>query len=425
MKEEFLHFVYKHKLWNTNTYLTSGEEFEIIDTGIPNYDSGPDFFNAKIKINNTIWAGNVEIHINSSDWYKHKHDCDLSYNNVILHVVFNKDKDIFYKDGQQIVPTWEIMFDHALYNNYSQLKNNSLEIPCADYIELVSKFKIMVFLENLSIERLEEKTAYIYDLLSETNNDWEQAFYIILAKTFGFGTNSLPFEQLAKNTPINIIRKYSDDILKIEALLFGQSGFLDENINDEYANKLMVEYEFLKTKYKLTPIKPEIWKKAKVRPANFPTVRIAQFAGLLRNFQGLFAAVTDLSQLNNIKKYFRAIPSEYWKNHFSFGKYVEKIITGIGSTTIDIIALNVVAPFTYCFYKDYHLENPREKLIDWLNTIKPENNKEVRFWKSLGIVPGSAFESQALIQLKTKYCDKKKCLDCNIGYEIMNEINKL
>ncbi|MDR2011347.1 MAG: DUF2851 family protein [Bacteroidales bacterium] len=424
MNEEFLHFIYKHRLWKNSIKLTSGKKIEIIDTGIPNYNSGPDFFNAKIKTDDTIWAGNVEIHINSSDWYRHKHDQDLSYDNVILHVVFNHDKEIKYKNGQDI-PTWEMRFDHALYNNYSKLKNNDSDIPCTNYIELIDKSKISLFLEKLAIERLKEKTEYIYELLSQTKNNWEHVFYIILARTFGFGTNALPFEQMARNTPINIIRKYSGNIFVIEALLFGQSGLLDENADDEYAAILKKEYDFLRKKHKLNPIPAEMWKKAKIRPVNFPTVRIAQFSRLLTNFHDLFSVATNISQAKNLKKYFETEPSEYWRSHYVFGKHTEKGTTGIGSGMSDIIIINTIIPFMFCFFTNYHSADPHEIAISWLNNIKPENNKNVRVWKKLGIIPDTAFESQALIQLKNNYCDMKKCLDCNIGYEIMKEINKL
>lgn len=425
MREDFLHFIFKHKLWTKDfLQLTSGKYFEILDTGTSNNNSGPDFFNAKIKIDNVIWVGNVEIHINSSDWYKHKHDKDLAYNNIILHVVFNNDRQILYPDSEEI-PTWEIKFDHILYNSYSKFKNNEQEIPCANYIELIDDINISIIIEKMAIERIIEKTEYTKSLLYDMKNDWEQSFYIALAKNFGFATNSLPFEQLAINTSISIIRKYSDNIFKIEAILFGQSGLLEEFTSDIYAAKLYNEYIYLQKKYNLLPISGELWKKSRLRPANLPFVRIAQFAALLSKFQSLFSVITEDFKLDKIKKYFIIPPSEYWKKHYVFGKIVDKANTKFGSKSFDSIVINTILPFVYLYYKNYKTDSSEMLVLDCYYKIKAENNKEVRAWSFLNLNIDNAFYSQALIHLKKRYCETRKCLDCGIGYQIMKEISNL
>jgi hypothetical protein len=425
MKEEFLHFIYKHKLWkNDSLILNSGKSFEIIDTGLPNYDAGPDFFNAKIKIEDKIWIGNVEIHVNSSDWFKHRHDRDLSYKNVILHIVFNQDKPVYYSSGEEI-PTWEIKFDHSIYNKYSEWSINKNLIACSDYIDMVDEFKIQLWLEKMAVERLIKKTEYIQLLLDKCNNNWEQAFYISLARNFGFSVNSFPFEQLAFATSINILRKYFDNLFQIEAILFGQSGLLPEKSEAKYVNELIKEYKFLRHKHKLLPMPGELWKKARIRPSNFPHVRIAQFAKLLTNFQGLFAEITQESNLGNLKKIFEIKPSEYWKIHYNFDAEVQKANTKFGEEAFNILMINTIVPFKYFYLKNFKNDNSEYFALDLFNEIKAEDNRDIRAWKSLNIIPTNAFVSQALINLKKDYCELKKCMDCSIGYEIMKKISKL
>ena len=424
MYEEFLHFIYKNKLWKEEPLLCNGEKFEIIDVGITNQDSGPDFFNAKIKFDNTVWAGNVEIHVNSSDWYKHKHQYDLTYNNVILHVVFNNDKQIFYNNNEP-VPTWEIKFDHSLFNKYSELKNNNTDVPCSNYLDILDKIKISLYIQKLGIERLIQKTEYIQSLLQKNHNDWEQAFYVCLARNFGFGTNSIAFEQLALNTPINVIRKEYDNLFKIEALLFGQANLFLPEVEDEYQTKLIQEYNFLREKHGLNPIQREFWKFSKLRPANFPHIKLAQLCSLLSKFQGLFSAITNEKNFNKIRNFFEIHISDYWKTHYNFGKETKTAYQHLSSETFDNIAINTIAPFLYLYFATFKTDDSQELAIDWLNTIKPENNRYIRVWQSLGIESISAFETQALIHLRKNYCDLKKCLDCNIGYEIMKAIHKI
>ncbi|MDR2834968.1 MAG: DUF2851 family protein [Bacteroidales bacterium] len=425
MNEEFLHFIFQYKLWtNKKLLLDNGEEFEILEIGQHNFNSGPDFFNSKIKINDTIWVGNIEIHINSSDWFNHNHQNDLSYDNVILHIVFCNDKPIYYKNGNEI-PTWEIQFDHALFNNYSKIQNNEQQINCEDLIKLVEPEKIKLFLEKAAIDRLEYKISEIKKILEKTNYNWEETFYICLAHSFGFNINSQPFEMMATQTPLNIIRKYDHDMYLLEALLFGQSGLFEISVPDTYFAKLAKEYQFIRQKHNLTPISGFIWKMSKTRPSNFPHVRMGQFAKIMSSFQGLFSAITDETKFKDIKKYFQIIPSNYWLSHYAFGKSASYLVTRLGKTSFDSIAINTIAPFLYIYFQTFNNEKSEELYYNWLSEIKPENNTEIRTWKNAGISPQNAYESQSLLQIKKEYCDKKNCLYCNIGYEILNKINNI
>lgn len=424
MKEEFLHFIFKNRLWdNDSLLLSSGESFEIIDTGILNYNSGPDFFNSKIKIDGTVWAGNIEIHINASDWHNHKHHQDFAYDNVILHVVFNNDKTVKRSNGE-IIPVWEISFPNYLYNKYSEFKNSDKKIPCEDFIDLVEPLNLRAWIERLGVERLESKTELIDNYLNKTNSNWEEAFYILLARNFGFNINSLPFEQIALSTPLGIIRKNNDSLFSLEALFFGQSGFLNETKGDSYAIKLQDEYKFLANKYSLQPIDFKMWKMGRIRPGNMPSIRIAQFSSLMQSFQGLFSAIIEHNSKKLISDYFKVQPSEYWQTHYNFGKPSDKVMCSMGKSSFETIMINTIAPFRIIHSKQY--SNHRDSIpIEWLEELKAENNRITKTWKEVGINPESAFESQALIHLKNHYCNNKKCLDCNIGTGIFREFTTI
>lgn len=426
MQEDFLHYIYKHKLWsNENLITTNGEALEIIDTGIHNKDSGPDFFNAKIKIEDTIWIGNVEIHIKSSDWYKHHHNNDLSYKNTVLHVVYQEDKEVFINNNEKI-PSFEIQFSHTLYNKYSEFKNNDNSIACKEYLDILNNFKIKLYLESLAIERLESKITQIIELSNRYVGDLDEIFYVSLARSFGFGVNSIPFQLLAESLPLNIIRKNEDNIIALESLLFGQASLLEENeTNDDYERHLIQEYKFFKNKYQLSPIPKGIWKTARMRPSNFPQLRIAQFAALMQKFQGLYDNIINANNLQSIKEYFKIQTSEYWHRHYNFHKITENKNTNFGTSSYNTIAINTIAPFVLYHNKKYNQYQNSDIVIDWLYSIDSEDNKHTRCWAKYGIVATNALESQALINLKINYCDLKKCLDCNFAYEIFKTITKI
>lgn len=425
MKEEFLHYIFRHRLWsNEKLILSDGRAFEIIDVGQYNYDSGPDFFNGKIKIGDTIWAGNIELHINSSDWFKHNHQTNLAYSNVILHVVYNNDKEIILPDNSTI-PCWEIEFPHILLNRYLEFKNNEKDIPCEEYFELVDKFKLGFWIEKMGVERLQHKSKVVDIYLESSSNDWEYSFYVSLCRSFGSGLNAFAFEQLAMNTPLKLVRKYSQDKFKMEALFFGQSGLLDNAVVDNYAIKLQEEYDYLRKLHNLKPITSAYWKFSKLRPTNFPQIKIAQLVSILSDFQGLFAELISKPEYSSIKKYFHPEVSEYWKKHYVFGRPVEKTNSGFGKTSFDTLVINTIAPFVFKYFQMNEKDKPDNKHYDILTGLKPEDNRYVRVWKKMGIEPHDAFGSQALLHLKKEYCDKKRCLSCQIGNEIMQQIGKI
>lgn len=425
MREDFLHFIYKNRLWlNGTEMLTDNTPFEILDTGLHNHDSGPDFFNAKIKIDGIIWVGNVEIHVNASDWHKHHHDGDHAYDNVILHVVYNCDCEITLQNGRTL-PTWEISFPQTLFNRYSDFKLNEKAIACADYIDLVDDLHISLWMEKMAVERLEYKSEHINEINRFTNGNWNETLYITLARNFGFGTNALPFEQLAMHTPLNIMLHNADNIFALEAITFGQAGMLNGQPNDEYTRNLANEYSFMQKKYNLTPIPESMWKRSKMHPTNSPETRLAQFAATMQNFQTL----TD-SILNNRfdRDIFNAIRlSDYWKNHYSLGNVSAKNKeTKIGQQTIDTIIINTVIPFSYIYGKNTNPNFDSEKIIDYMRIVKAEDNRETRAFAGIDKIKcNNALDSQALLNMKKNYCDNKRCLNCNIGFQIMKELNKM
>ena len=425
MREDFLHFIYKNRLWLKGTeLLTDNTPFEIIDIGLHNHDSGPDFFNAKIKIDGIVWVGNVEIHVNASDWHKHHHDGDHAYDNVILHVVYNCDCDITMPNGR-VLPTWEISFPQSVFNRYHDFKLNEKQIACEDYIDIVDDLYITLWMEKMAVERLEYKAEHLSEILKYTNYSWNETLYITLARNFGFGTNSLPFEQLAMHTPLNVMLHNADNPFVLEAVTFGQAGVLNGNIYDEYTLKLTNEYSFQKKKYGLVPIPESMWKRSKMHPNNSPEIRLAQFAATMQYFHALADSILNNSFDRRIFGNLRL--SEYWKTHFSLGKASAKVKqTKIGSQTVDAILINTIIPFSYLYGKTTNPNFDSEKIIDIMHTIKAENNRETRAFEFIGKIKcETAFDSQALLNLKKNYCDTKNCGNCNIGFQIMKEINKL
>lgn len=421
MTEKFLQYIWKYSLFNnSNLIADTGEKIEILKSGYPNTNAGPDFLNAEIRIDSTKWAGNVEIHINSSDWTKHKHKNDKAYDNVILHAVFNNDQ-ITQRTNGEIIPTIELAFNKSLYKIYSRLVSSELWIPCQNEIKKIDKFIMDYWLNVLLIDRLELKTRAIYTTLKATNNDWEETFYIHLARNFGFNVNSLPFEILANSLPSKYLLRHKNNITQIEALLFGQAGFLNKNIpDDNYYRELKSEYKFLKRKFNLSPIDHHIWKFLRLRPRNFPTIRLAQFAALIYNSHRLFSKVIECKSIAQLRKYFTISASEYWNNHYIFGKESGEEVKYIGDTAFNIIVINTIIPFLFAFGRYNGKDELKERTIGFFTEIPAENNSIIRKWSNLGIISKCAFYSQALLQLKNQYCSHKECLNCLIGNKIIS-----
>ncbi len=422
MKEEFLHYIWNNKLFTPKKYKSdSGEEIEIIDTGVPNSDSGPDFFNGKIKSGNTIWAGNIEIHLKASDWYNHQHQINPLYDNVILHVVYNCDKKVHNSRGTQI-QTIEIDFPDYLLQNYYQLKNDQYSIPCETRISDIDPLHISMWIENLAIERIEKKTIYIEDILEKNRQNWEESFYQILARSYGFGVNSEPFEMLAKSTPLKILTKHKSRLTEIEALLFGQSGILEMNErHGTYPENLFELYDHLKNKYKLKPIDGFTWKFLRLRPVNFPTVRIAQFASFIFNSSNLFSKIMESDNLKLLTSLLQSKTSTFWENHYHFGKESEQKMKPIGKESVYSIIINSIVPFLYLYGEKTGKEDIKNRAFNFLHELPKERNSIINKWKELGIDANNSFESQALIHLKKEYCNLKKCLWCKTGNMIITK----
>jgi len=430
MKEEFLHYMWKYSLYDKER-LVDNEKNKIIvlDPGEYNRDSGPDFFNARISVAGTIWAGNVEIHSKSSHFDNHGHQNDPAFNNVILHIVAENDKPVFNSKGEELL-TAEISFDQSYYEKYTSLISNPYIIACQDDIKKLDIIPIRHWLNSLVIERLQSKMESILKTFSETGNDWEETFYRLLTRYFGFRVNTEPFEMLATALPLRIVRKHTDNIFQIEALLFGTAGLLEpglfkEALIDEYYRNLLKEYSILSSKYTLQPLHGWIWKFSKLRPSNFPTVRLSQLAAMLSVSGGLFSKILDATDINVIKEIFEVPASRYWDDHFIFGKKSRSFTKHTGSQAADILLINSVIPLLFIYGRNRDNQAISEKALSFLEEIPPEENKILAEWEAAGLNAESAFFSQALIQLRNEYCKKRKCLNCRIGNNIISQGKKL
>ena len=421
--EDFINYTWKFRLFNRdNLMTTSGEKIEVFSAGIQNTDSGPDFHNARIRIGDTTWAGNVEIHINSSDWHKHKHTNDAAYNNVILHVVFRDDDPILLPDGRKL-PTLELHDRIApeLYHRYHQLAfGNPQFIPCEGSIKFVDDMTMRNWLTRVLIERLEKRALVVNAALDNNKGDWEETFYQFLAANFGFKTNALPFELLAKSLPQLTLARHKNNPLQIEALLFGQAGLLNDEFNDDYPKRLKAEFQFLQKKYGLQPIEKHLWKFMRMRPTNFPTIRLAQFAALIFKSNHLFSKIIEIRDVAQLKELFSHLPvNAYWENHYRFDVESKVSSKSLGQTSIDILLLNSFVLFLFCYGKHNQQEYFINRSLKLLEKLPAEDNHIVTNFDSVGIKVNTAFDSQALLELKNCYCSNKKCLHCGIGNKIL------
>ena len=420
MKEEFIHYLWEHQLFTPNLSTTNGEDLSVLKAGNHNLDSGPDFFNGRIRLGNTIWAGNIEIHTKSSDWFAHHHQDDPAYENIILHVVYTDDKPVFRKNGEPI-PTLELKnnFDPLIYTKYCDFLKSDRWIACEHQVSGIGYFKLYAWLDSLMVERLNQKANLIEEELIKTGNNLQEVFYRKLARNFGFKTNSGVFELLATYLPLKLLAKHKDNLMQIEALLFGTAGMLDEKINDEYPRQLLHEYNFLSAKYDIQPIDKKLWKFMRMRPSNFPTIRISQFAQLIYRSSALLNKILETDKLSNVTNLLKVTTSDYWIDHFRFDKKSKLKTKTLGASSVNLIMINTIIPFLFVYGKLKHDDSLKQNAIGWLEQIKPETNSIIRNFSSLGLKPHNAMHSQALIQLKNQYCDSKRCLECRIGHELL------
>lgn len=420
MCEDFLQYIWQHCLYLPKENLTDdGEPVIPLQPGQLNRDAGPDFTDARVRIGDTLWAGCVEIHLRSSDWERHGHHTDPAYNNVVLHVVYRNDADT-YNARRQKIPVMELHFDDRYYEKYHQLIDSRLHISCRDELCKIDRFSLESWLERLAVERLEQKAAAIKQVYVATGNHWEETLYQRLARNFGFSLNALPFESLAKSLPINILLKHRDNLLQIEALLFGQAGMLaDDNIIDAYYVELRNEYFYLQKKYNLTPIDRFLWKFLRLRPINFPTLRVAQFACLIYRNDHLFSQITEAKSVDTLEKLFDLKASEYWDTHYVFGKESPRRNKPLGKSAFRTVLINTVIPFLFVYGKARGKEDFCTRAVTLLESLPAEKNAILTQWEEAGVRNPNAFTSQALLQLNNEYCQPKRCLHCVIGNRIV------
>lgn len=420
--EDFLHYLWKFRLFDQSSLMTlTGEELKVVAVGRHNKNAGPDFENSKLRIGETLWAGSVEIHIYSSDWQKHHHDRDDAYENVILHVVYQHDQDQFRKDGSQI-PVLELKerIPEGLSNRYEELMHNMNWIACQAKIGTIDPFHTANWLSRVLVERLEEKTKAVQLLLEEYKGSWEDAFYVILARNFGFKLNAVPFEMLARSLPRQLLDRHKNNSLQIEALIFGQAGFLQDTFVEAYPNQLRSEYQFLKNKYSLEPLDRYIWKFLRSRPQNFPTIRLAQFAALVNSSNHLFSKILEFSDPEKQMGLFGNLAVHpYWENHCRFGVTTRPYGHQMGVASVHNLLINTVAVFLFLYGKNLGRNSFVNRAIQLLESLPLENNQVIERFKATGIEMKGAFSSQALLQLKKAYCDKKQCLNCGIGTKLL------
>ena len=425
MKEEFLHFLWKYSLYDQDKLLDyEGNKITVIHPGLYNRDAGPDFFNARISIAGTLWAGNVEIHTRSSHFDMHGHQNDEAFDNVILHIVAENDRKVFNSKGEELL-TAELSIDPSLHNRYISLVNNPFIIACQDEIRDFDTILFQHWLNSLVVERLQKKSEMILNIFSETGNDWEETFYRVLSRYFGFRVNTEPFEMLAMALPFRIIRKHADDRFQIESLLYGTSGMLQEGlfreaVTDQYYNDLIREYRILSCKYSIKPLHGWIWKFSRLRPSNFPTIRISQLAGMLSVTGGLFSRLLEVTEIKQLKELFEVDASTYWDDHFVFGTVKKGNPKKTGSQATDIFLVNAVIPLLFVYGKSRGPSEYSERALSFLDQIKPEQNSIINEWAAVGIKAESAHCTQALLQLRDQYCRKRRCLDCRIGYRLVS-----
>lgn len=417
--EQLLHYVWKHKIFPLKELkTTTGQQVEVIDTGLANTDAGPDFFNAKLKLDGVLWIGNIEIHERSSDWFKHGHHADAGYNSVILHIASEIDTEISRSNGERI-PQIQLICPEAVRTNYKELLETDSYPPCYRIIPSLPPFTAHSWMTALQMERFEQKATLLNERLKRCQGNWEDAFFITLARNFGFGLNGDAFETWAHRLPFRAVDKHRNDLFQIEAIFFGQAGILEDSDGDGYYLRLKKEYTYLQHKFGLIPMDASLWRFLRLRPANFPHIRIAQLACLYHRAYGLLSRIMETETLQGVRDILKGGTSEYWLTHYTFGGSSPSRPKTLSNTSLDLLIINTVVTFLYA----YGLHKGNRVLCaragSFLEELKAENNYITRMWEQCGMKASNAADSQALIQLKKEYCDKKKCLYCRIGYEYL------
>lgn len=419
--EYLLHYTWKHRLFPLEELVTTdGQPVEVIDPGLRNTDAGPDFFNAKIKIGGTLWVGNVEIHTRAGDWYAHRHQGDRAYDNVILHVVEEiKDEPPVTDTSGRLIPTLILPVPSRVKDNYQELMRTEEYPRCHRIIPTLPRLTVHSYLSALHTERLTRKAERIGHYRQKNELSWENAFFMTLARNFGFGVNGEAFEEWAAHIPLRAVNKHRDDLMQIEAFFFGQAGLLQDETDDEYLRRLQREYAFLANKFELKPMDSVRWRFLRMRPGNFPHVRLAQLAYLYHKGEGLLSRLLEAETVEAIGKLLVADTSEYWRTHYTFGHPSPRRTKQLSQSTRLLLIINTVSPFLYAYGRHQGNEALCQRAVNLLEELKAEDNRIIRIWRECGLKVDSAADSQALIQLKREYCDVKKCLHCRFGYEYL------
>ena len=424
MNEQLLHIIWQQQLFNRNNLQTTDGETIIIEKiGMANPNAGPDFLDAHIRIGSTLWVGNVEIHQKSSMWTAHKHYTQESYNSVILHVVAEHDKEAHTARGTKI-PTLVLPIAGELLSASKQLLEGSNKIMCCKHLPTIDTFLQNMLFDRLVVERFERKSIHVLALLEQNGNSWEETCYQMLARSFGAPVNSTAFEQLAQVLPLKILAKHSNSLMQLEALLFGQAGLLDASTplsNQNYYQTLQKEYAFLQKKYTLTPLTACVWKFSRMRPGNFPTIRIAQLAQFIFQSRGTTSKILQCRSIDELEKLFSLQLHAFWSNHYSFTHTSPTRKKSLGETTIHSIIINTIVPFLFAYGTYHSNDDIKQQALDFLESLPAEQNSIIDLWHNCSVQCKSAFRSQALLQLYNEYCTQRKCLQCGIGKRILEK----
>jgi hypothetical protein len=427
--EQLLHYCWKHRLMSMgNMHTTDGKEVEVIDPGLHNRNAGPDFFNAKVKIDGTMWVGNVEIHSCSSHWYAHGHDKDRAYDNVVLHVVDNADAEVMSTTGK-IIPQVVMSVPQKVADNYQELLRTDSYPPCYKIVPELSKLTVHSWMSALQTERLEQKTVAIEQRVRQCGGAWEDAYFVTLARNYGFGINGDAFEQWAQCVPLSAVGKHRDNLFQVEAMFMGQAGLLDINAvpernrneaaADDYFKKLSSEYKYLAHKFSLTPMDYKMWRFLRLRPQNFPHIRISQLATLYNERRTNLSMLAGCETIDQLRDMFKTHVSPYWETHYTFGSESGRNAKHLSPFSINLLIINTAVPMLFAYGRHLHNETLCDRAFDFLEQLKAENNNIIRMWQECGLEVRTAGDSQALIQLKKEYCDRRECLRCRIGYEYL------
>ena len=429
--EQLLHYVWKHKLFPLHELLTSdGQTVEVLDPGLHNRNSGPDFFNAKVRIGDTLWVGNVEIHDKSSDWYLHGHDKDSSYNNVILHVAEDLDAEVMNTNGE-FIRQIQLDVPDKVREHYDELQKTDSYPPCYKVIPDLERLTVRSWMASLQTERLEQKTEAIRKRVELCNGSWENAYFMTLARNYGFGINNDAFECWAQNLPLDAVAHHRDNLFQIEAIFMGQAGLLEldtipeyyqkDALNEGYFAKLRNEYLYLAHKFSMKPMDYKLWRFLRLRPQNFPHIRISQLANLYYQQKAGLSQLVECETIEELKALFSSQVTPYWETHYTFGSTSSRNEKHLAYGSLNLLMINTAIPMLFAYGRHKQKDALCDRAFDYLEQLRAENNYIIRMWQQVGLVVQTASDSQALIQLKKEYCDKRDCLRCRFGYEYLRK----